>query len=563
MKAKTIILKICEILILTFILAVGGYLRLHDIKATGIEDLQGDEARIGIGAASIIHYATPILNYASPHEPPLSLYYPIPFMAVFGRGLWALKLAPIFFGLAAVALTYFAARELFSARAGATAALFLAVLPFHATFSRILYEHSFLPAFSAGIFFCYARHLKNGSPRLLYAAAALAGLGLSTKIIFLYFIVSFIAAAAVAGRAMRPRAGARQAVVAFSFFLLGALPFIALVSLSGDFFRILEETRGGGVFDSLDTLYAAFASRLLMVNTVFTPAASFAAAAWVVFFILRKKLDPWPVLLIVFCLVLLCLSTITVSGTAIHHMLVFLPAPLVLAAGLVDLPAARFPRGADLLAALAVVMLSFLWRPAVNATSAHVGAGVNSMTHALESMPPEKTIPVSRDIAMVQAFLVFRGKGILPPVRNRKIVSFFCNRYKSCSSDGQAEVFRDIDFIFRTNILKKEKKQAPWNAYTDPHFFDGKNTGILRETILDLVNDGCKYFIINSRPEPGHPYFFLNRQVEQAFVSLFREGRFHMNQTEFKGDFTAYKIIEVVDFDKGNEQKKTPDKMPK
>lgn len=540
-----------EIAIVAFAIAVGGYLRMHGLFSTSIENLLPDEARIGLGTASILRYRIPILNYASPHEPPLSLYFPIPFHAIWGPAPWTLKAAPILFGLATIVMTYLCAKEIFSKRAGFIASFFIALLPFHITYSRILYEHSFLSFFSASILFCYARHLRTGRPRPLYAAAILAGMALSTKIIYLYFIIAFVAAVFVSGPPMRPKSNFKQSAAALAILFLASVPFLLFVLLSIDLFTILRQTRGGGDLDSFGVIYSTLIMRMHTLDKLFTPALKISAVVWLLIAIRIRRKCTWALFLITLILFLFIATFITVSGLADYHMLFMIPAPLLLPAGLIDYLMTRFNRAAGILSVAVFVSLSYMWKPALDAAGMDFETEIRDMTPILETLPLERTIASQKDITMIHTYLVYMETGKLPNIAQRGIISPIVNRFSPCRKpDCRSSVFKDIDELFRNELSLNSNSFTPWNAYSKPDFLDEHKMHVLENLLLHLVMDeGYQNFIIDMSCETEHPTANLNRGVEHALQNLHAQGIISFSSREFHSVRNLRKQYRVISID--------------
>jgi hypothetical protein len=79
---------------------------------------------------------------------------------------------------------------------------------------------------AAAALLCGDRWLREKSDRWLYAGAFLLGLGLSTKILFVWFLLATAAATAWLMPAARPPLGRRQIALSLTWFALGAAPLV-------------------------------------------------------------------------------------------------------------------------------------------------------------------------------------------------------------------------------------------------------------------------------------------------------------------------------------------------
>ena len=112
---------------------------------------------------------------------PATIYGAVPFVAIYGLTVYAIRASAAFWGWLAVVLTYRLARDLFGARAGLAAALLLTLSSWHVGFSRLGVEASgpLLPTIIAGLT-CGWRWYQTRRRSYLLAAAVCFGLSLYT-----------------------------------------------------------------------------------------------------------------------------------------------------------------------------------------------------------------------------------------------------------------------------------------------------------------------------------------------------------------------------------------------
>jgi hypothetical protein len=181
----------------------------------------------------------------------------LPFFAVGGISVASLRAMTVTVGVVGVVLTYFLARVWFGRGTARLAVLLMAVSPAWVFWSRLgVYVVSQVVPIAVGSLLpltVWVRRrpfaVRNGP---LYAGAFLLGLGLTTKLLFIWFIIAVVLAAAVLwGRPVwerrreilaAPRRWLRVGAVAFGAFLLGAAPFILYNILSGGTFNLLRAT---------------------------------------------------------------------------------------------------------------------------------------------------------------------------------------------------------------------------------------------------------------------------------------------------------------------------------
>ncbi|MDY7041601.1 MAG: glycosyltransferase family 39 protein, partial [Chloroflexota bacterium] len=170
----------------------------------------------------------------------LNAYLTLPFFALLGINVFAIRLMPVLVGVLTLLLTYRLGRELYNPRVGVVAALLLAVQPSFVFWSRqgIFVTNITVPIALACVLYG-ARWWRGGSTRSLYAAAFLCGLGLYAKFLFLWIVGALVVALVVLNadrwwQALRQRNLSpfpwqmtwRQALLAGLCVLLGMAPLI-------------------------------------------------------------------------------------------------------------------------------------------------------------------------------------------------------------------------------------------------------------------------------------------------------------------------------------------------
>lgn len=178
-------------LCILIILAVGAYLRLHNIA--GYMTFLGDEGRDALIVKRMIvdHKFTllgPTASVGGFFLGPIYYYFMLPF-------LWLWRLDPsgpavmvAIFGVATIYLLYRFAKELFNPWAGIFAASLYALSPVTIAYSRSSWNPNLVPFFS--LFFLYAlwRTVVHDSRRSILLAGVLLGIGLQLHYLFLFLI---------------------------------------------------------------------------------------------------------------------------------------------------------------------------------------------------------------------------------------------------------------------------------------------------------------------------------------------------------------------------------------
>jgi 4-amino-4-deoxy-L-arabinose transferase-like glycosyltransferase len=167
----------------------------------------------------------------------LNVYLLLPFFALLGSDVFALRLMPIFFAALTLLLTYLLAQQLFNRRVAITTYLLLAVNPSFIFWSRQgVFVTSITATIAVASLLCWLRWYREQQARYLYLGAYLFGLGLYAKLLFLWVIVALGATFFVLkGPSLRKdfrlriisgKLAYRQLAIALLCFLLGISPLI-------------------------------------------------------------------------------------------------------------------------------------------------------------------------------------------------------------------------------------------------------------------------------------------------------------------------------------------------
>ena len=167
----------------------------------------------------------------------LNVHLLLPFFALLGSHVFALRLMPIVFAATTLILTYLLAQQLFNNRVAVITCLLLAVHPSFIFWSR---QGVFVTSISATLavasLICWLRWYRERRARCLYCGAYLFGLGLYAKLLFLWVIAAlgatfFILKVSSLRKGFRlwaisGKLAYRQLVIALLCFLLGIFPLI-------------------------------------------------------------------------------------------------------------------------------------------------------------------------------------------------------------------------------------------------------------------------------------------------------------------------------------------------
>lgn len=301
-----------------------------------------------------------------------SMYVVLPLFAIFGPGVGPVRGMTIGFGAIGIVLTYLLGRRLYGRPAGLVAALLLATSPSFIFWSRIgVYVVSQVVPLALGATLACLRWRRDGRAGWLALAGLLIGIGLSTKILFIWFILGAIAAGVAVwlvdwcwpidaeGRP-RPRQAlrvklnqpppiGRSAVIAgLGGFLLGAAPLIAYNLVSAGTLKILRANLGQtekGVDNSafitnLTGRLGAFKTVLegsyfwflgdVNANRIVLPLFLVSAVgllALVCALPAYRRYRATTVFILTLTLAILVQSAFTLSGLEATHLLILLPFP--------------------------------------------------------------------------------------------------------------------------------------------------------------------------------------------------------------------------------------------
>ena len=201
-------------------------------------------------------YDLPLMS-SSDYQGVTSTYLVLPFFALGGINVVSLRLMTISVGVLGVILTYFLARAWFGRGVARLAVVLIAVSPAWIFWSRLgVYVVSQVMPIAAGsllAFTAWVRRKPFGERNTsLYLGAFLLGLGLTTKLLFIWFIVAALLVAIIIwGRQLwewrrailaQRRRWLRIWLTGGLWFVIGAAPFLIYNVLSGGTFDLLRHT---------------------------------------------------------------------------------------------------------------------------------------------------------------------------------------------------------------------------------------------------------------------------------------------------------------------------------
>jgi 4-amino-4-deoxy-L-arabinose transferase-like glycosyltransferase len=304
-----------------------------------------------------------------------SMYSVLPLFAIFGPGVGPVRAMTIGFGAIAILLVYLLGRRLYGRTAGLIAALLLATSPSFIFWSRLgVYVVSQVVPLALGALLCCLRWHDTRRSRWLALAGLLAGIGLSTKVLFIWFIAGAAASGVMVwlvnwwwpldpqGRALPRRSlrailnapntlRPRDLLAGGAGFLLGAAPLIGYNLASAGTLKVLranlgQTEKGVDNTDFLGNLAGRFnAFKTVLEGSYFwflgetqanvLPLAVFIGALLALALLLwrvpaYRRHRAATVFLATFTLAILVQSSVTVSGLEATHLLILLPLPFLL-----------------------------------------------------------------------------------------------------------------------------------------------------------------------------------------------------------------------------------------
>jgi hypothetical protein len=176
----------------------------------------------------------------------INTYSAIPFFLVLGMNTVSLRVMATVIGLLTLWLTFRLAHELYGPVAAVLAGLLLAVNPTFIFWSRQgVFVTSAVAAIGLGVVLTWLRWWRTGARRYAIAGAFLVGLGLYTKLLFLWLIVGLGLVAFLVNidqwQRVRRRIGR------------GPIGWIGLAFLLGSSPLIVYNLQTGGTFDTIGT----------------------------------------------------------------------------------------------------------------------------------------------------------------------------------------------------------------------------------------------------------------------------------------------------------------------
>lgn len=172
---------------LVVIVALAAFFRFYKLNQLP-PGLHPDEAANGLDIVLRMFKGDirPLYNTNGPRES-LFFFFQAAGVLIWGNTVFALRVAPAFFGVISVIAVYLWGRSWFGERVGLLAGFLMAVTPWAVTIQRDGFRASLTPLFVAGTIWLYTEAFRRNKTGWWFAAGAFFGLGLYTYLAFRLF----------------------------------------------------------------------------------------------------------------------------------------------------------------------------------------------------------------------------------------------------------------------------------------------------------------------------------------------------------------------------------------
>jgi hypothetical protein len=527
-------INITEITAVATLIIIAAAVRFHRFFCAAPTDLMTDELRLGLSAQTILKKCIIVFNYYQSSEPPLPQYFTA--LPVFFWGLrpWTVRLAPVLFSLAAIVLTYLAARRLFSSGAAIIAAGFAAILPSFVFWGRVAYGSSFLVVSVAAVLYLHSMSLQTGKKRFLYATALVLGLGFSTNLSMLYVFTSFLAALFISGHYKKYALAPWSLVKASLCFFAGAGFLITYMALSDKLLiHMLKRSQADTMILGAHNFLTAVIERIEMAQSYFTWILFLPFIYWPLAFLSKRAVSGNVVFVGTFFLGFLLQSVFTWSGLYAEHLTVALPLAAVMVGSLSDLPGLRMLWSSKILNSFLVVFFTLFialsgwvlhFRDGLpSMTGAGCAMTENSLSRAFAFMDPGATIHSKSQYALMHWFISFEKQGRLPDVHDAGITSSLCNRFHPCPAFSDIHA---VDILYTLHLRERNMLELCSDTKNDRFYFNKPRCSQeLQMFFLNHMNENAiKNIVLCQGDSHSDPFYMLNKGILNAVDALEREG---------------------------------------
>ncbi len=174
----------------------------------------------------------------------------VPSLYIFGISIYVIRITRIAYGFITILLLYFFAKDFFDKKTANIASFLLTTFPFYI----FMYRHGFLddgilPTFLLAALICFYKFYKNPENKFLYWGAFFSGLGLCSKISFLWFIGAIILCFLFFK--IKIKLNKKNILVSFFLFNLAILPMTLFNIQNTNFINTTEHSTIGAIINNL------------------------------------------------------------------------------------------------------------------------------------------------------------------------------------------------------------------------------------------------------------------------------------------------------------------------
>jgi len=235
-RKEELLILICMVILVFFLV----FFRISEIPPPHSDELDHGWWVISILRSGVWKYILdPFLSH--PYSGPIFHYTLIPSLYFLGNSIYALRFPTSVFGILLWLFTYLFTKKFYDRRTAFLASFILVLLPPYFTYSRMALECILLPFFLILSLYLLVKYEEKGHKKFLYIFALVCGFGISTRIDFVFFIISLVlmSKAGIVFERLK-KLGKKDLIIVFLIFLFGSYPMI-VYNIKNNF-SILQKT---------------------------------------------------------------------------------------------------------------------------------------------------------------------------------------------------------------------------------------------------------------------------------------------------------------------------------
>jgi len=226
MNYKKIVEELFLISMLIFLILIG-FWKLSEMPYWTPDEFWHGVFAVDILGYGIIKYIITVPFLIGYYNGPLHYYTLIPSLKFFGYSIQALRTPSLIIGTLTWLLMYLFTREFFNKKTAFFTSLLMVITPAYFLNSRSAYEFILLPFFAVLALYLLNKYNEVGNKKYLYLFSLVCGLGLISKLNFLFFILSLVLALKFCPIFKRIKKISKNCLIAMLlFFLIGIYPLI-------------------------------------------------------------------------------------------------------------------------------------------------------------------------------------------------------------------------------------------------------------------------------------------------------------------------------------------------